>query len=295
MKGEFFRYIAEQGHYAGRTVPSATRQGLYACTASGTLLASINTRSAEQVIEMLNKALEAWHAMDEAKRSEIGPYPLESYTPDVRYHFEFPEDGLVLRTYSRDLPRRVDTRPDDWRKSAVNINHAWFTRDEMLRFVPPGEVPGTVHPIPRPLVRRFALFHFVDNVRGETDIWRDEQSVADMKTEIVERQGEILVIRLSGFADNAASGRWAIRPFQEEQDRERGVKLLVEGVLHWDLAEQKFRRFDVVAYGTRWGGTEHNLRWDDLNPSPIAIVFELAGDAAKDRVPPQHVYRGYFR
>ena len=29
-KGEFFRLIAEQGHYAGRTQPSATRQGIYA-------------------------------------------------------------------------------------------------------------------------------------------------------------------------------------------------------------------------------------------------------------------------
>ena len=37
-----FQKIAEQGHYAGRTRPSRTRQGTYATTADGTFLASWN-------------------------------------------------------------------------------------------------------------------------------------------------------------------------------------------------------------------------------------------------------------
>ena len=39
---QLFRKIAEQGHYAGRTQPSRTRQGTYATTADGTFLASWN-------------------------------------------------------------------------------------------------------------------------------------------------------------------------------------------------------------------------------------------------------------
>ena len=39
---QLFRKIAEQGHYAGRTRPSRTRQGTYATTADGTFLASWN-------------------------------------------------------------------------------------------------------------------------------------------------------------------------------------------------------------------------------------------------------------
>ena len=35
-----FQAIAEQGHYAGRSRPSTTRQGIYACTPSGRFLAS---------------------------------------------------------------------------------------------------------------------------------------------------------------------------------------------------------------------------------------------------------------
>ena len=39
---QLFQKIAEQGHYAGRTRPSFTRQGTYATTADGTFLASWN-------------------------------------------------------------------------------------------------------------------------------------------------------------------------------------------------------------------------------------------------------------
>ena len=62
-KGRFFRQVAEQGHYAGRTVPSATRQGQYAFTADGRLLASINTRDAAPLRAMLTRALDRWHAL----------------------------------------------------------------------------------------------------------------------------------------------------------------------------------------------------------------------------------------
>ncbi|HEX2184014.1 MAG TPA: hypothetical protein VHN78_00740, partial [Chloroflexota bacterium] len=43
-KGEFFRLVAEQGHYAGRTYPTSTRQGYYAFTPDGTVLAAANSR-----------------------------------------------------------------------------------------------------------------------------------------------------------------------------------------------------------------------------------------------------------
>ena len=61
-KGEFFRLIAEQGHYAGRTKPTATRQGLYTATSDGELLASINTTNVERVLEMIGSALSKWEA-----------------------------------------------------------------------------------------------------------------------------------------------------------------------------------------------------------------------------------------
>ena len=57
--GQTRRELAEQGHYAGRTRPTNTRQGIYAAAPSGVLLASVNTRSAERMAAMLEEALAA--------------------------------------------------------------------------------------------------------------------------------------------------------------------------------------------------------------------------------------------
>src|SRR2546422_5590413 len=82
-KGEFFRLVAEQGHYAGRTQPSATRQGIYACTAEGRLLASINTRQAEPMRGMVQEALRRWREepADDERLGPGGPYEPDPRTP----------------------------------------------------------------------------------------------------------------------------------------------------------------------------------------------------------------------
>jgi hypothetical protein len=38
-----FQQVAEQGHYAGRTTPTDTRQGIYAFAPSGAFLGSMNS------------------------------------------------------------------------------------------------------------------------------------------------------------------------------------------------------------------------------------------------------------
>ena len=52
-----FQKVAEQGHYAGRTRPSSTRQGTYATTADGTFLASWNNNNPRVVARKLREAL----------------------------------------------------------------------------------------------------------------------------------------------------------------------------------------------------------------------------------------------
>src|SRR5438876_6440199 len=132
-KGEFFRLVAEQGHYAGRTQPSATRQGIYACTAEGRLLASVNTREADKLLAMMHQALRQWRELPPPQSVTLTDptHPaVASHPPDPRYHRAYPAGGLVLKVYARDLPRRNETRPDDWRRDAINYDHAWFTRGE---------------------------------------------------------------------------------------------------------------------------------------------------------------------
>jgi len=290
-KGEYFRYIAEQGHYAGRTLPSASRQGLYAFRADGTLLASVNTREARPLLGMLERALDRW----EENPRTIAEAP-DTYDPDPRFRSRYPEGGLVLLTTTRDLPRAADTRPDDLRRHAFNHDYAWFTREEAASLVPTDPRIGGVMPVPLPIVRRIARFHLLDSTRGETPAWRAEDvEVADLTVEVTGLDGEVVELRLEGRIRNHAHGTWAIRGFQPpESDQDRGFDAWLLGFLAYDRATSAFTRFDTLAVGTRWGGTEYNGRYDDLAPAPLGVMFELAGSLPRDRTPPHANLADYF-
>ena len=50
-----FQGFCEQGHYGGRTLPTRTRQGIYAIAPSGRFLASINATQPDRIAAMLRK------------------------------------------------------------------------------------------------------------------------------------------------------------------------------------------------------------------------------------------------
>ena len=160
-----FQKIAEQGHYAGRTQPSFTRQGTYATTADGTLLASWNKNDPRIVARKLREALKNWDKLKAEGRKFSGEDPLDIAQLHRADRF-FPEGGLVLKVNTRDLPRD----PPQQRRWAQSWNQdfAWFTKEEAGQFLP-GEIgPGRTREVPRRLVERLARFHFLDNVRGQT-------------------------------------------------------------------------------------------------------------------------------
>ena len=124
-EAKLFQEFCEKGHYAGRTKPTGTRQGIYAVTPTGELLASWNSRRVDYVKEQMSAALAKWEAMSDAERLpedalESGPRPEDHY----------PEDGLVLQVFSRDLPREDGESCSDWRKDAWNVDHLWLSAKE---------------------------------------------------------------------------------------------------------------------------------------------------------------------
>ena len=303
-KGRFFRLVAEQGHYGGRTVPSATRQGQYAFTADGHLLASINAREAAPMRAMLAQALERWRALGAA--GPAAPAPEEPYARDPRYPDRYPEGGLVLKQTLRDLPRPPDHPIPQARPDAVNFDYVWFTAAEARRLLPPALRAGERTALPEPLVRRLARFHLLDSVRGETPAWRDEHVTrARLWSEVtaVEPAGPApagqrarrVHLRLEGAVLCQQAGAWAVRPFRRHwEGLTRGYDCRLLGEAVYDAAAGRFERFDLLAVGDRWGGTEHNARQEDLQPAPLGIAFELAGDAPADRTPPHADLRAYF-
>lgn len=273
-------------------MPSATRQGQYTCMADGTLLASCNVRKPEDLLAMLQTALERWEQRPPASATASTP---ASYEPDPAHPSLYPEDGLVLRVASRDLPRDTDSRPDDWRKDMFNLDFAWFTRDEARSLVPDDPQPGQTIQVPEPLVRRLARFHILDNARGETPAWRpDHVREANMTASIVHSNEDEVELRLEGTVRNEAHGIWAIRPFQEQAERERGMHAHLLGKAIYNRSRDAFDQFTLLAVADRWGGTEHNCRWDDLEPAPLGIAFTIAGRAPSDRVPPHANLWDYF-
>jgi len=284
--GQFFKKVAEQGHYGGRTEPTNTRQGSYTCTAAGDLLDSVNTRDAQRMCQMMRNALEKWHQADASTADLIIPDAPATNTP------EYPSDGLILKLFVRDLPR-AETEAD----TRHNIDYVWFTNAETASLLPPdlGQNQEEYN-IPQHLAHRLARFHFVDRARGESPHW----NAADVKQAVITLTLEHLDdstarFRLDGTIRNTAPPSMAINPFSgQKTDMERGLALMLQGTLHYNRQTLSFEHADLLATGTSWGATTYNARFDDLSPTPIGFALERAGDTRIERTPPQALGPDYF-
>jgi hypothetical protein len=291
--GLYFQVMAEHGHYAGRTTPSDTRQGIYAFAPSGKFLASINTRSAEAVAGMLRKALKAWDALPAAERtaseSQLGA---ETAGKVKRLERWYPKDGLVLRAAARDLPReRPQSRRADWRADAWNLDFAWFRKDEARSFVPEPTVGATAE-VPTELASRFLRCHLIDNVRGQTESFPPKAlERGALRTRVTAVEGEVVILRIEGEARLERQGSWPIQGFSKPQpDQRLGFEGRLLGTARWDRSRERFVQFELLAVGIRWGGTQFNGRGDDMGTAPIGYHFALAGDSPQERVAPARIW-----
>ncbi len=291
-EGDLFRLIAEQGHYGGRFQPTDTRQGMYACRPDGTLLGSCNVHGADRLLPVLRRALEGWREGAGA-RAGAG-----DGATDGRYRQEPPPGGLALRVWVRDLPRdpEADARPDDWRRRAFNLDHAWFRADEAAALVPEATAGASVA-WPEALARRVARFHLIDNVRGEPPMWRDDEvREAEMRSRVREVRGGRVRLDLEGHAALGGLSRWTDDWTGRPQESARSTEARFDGEAEWDVALRRFARFDLVAVGTRVGGTQYNSRGDDPGPAPIGWAWEIAdGSLPGDATPPQGFHGRYFQ
>jgi hypothetical protein len=290
---QLFRKIAEQGHYGGRTQPSRTRQGTYAVTADGTFLSSWNKNDRRIVARKLRESLKIWDRLKAEGRTITGEDPLDITELDRADRY-FPERGLVLKVYTRDLPRDPPQQ-EPW-ADARNQDFAWFTKKEARQFLPGKIAPGRKREVPRDLVERLARFHFLDNVRGQTPPFLASAiEDATLTGRVTAVDCDVVFLRLEGRTKAVQKGDWSIQGFQDmnrPSEQERGLDMKVLGSARFDRKQGRFVGFEVVAVGTRWGGTQYNCRGDDLAPAPFGAVLSLAGLSRADRVAPAH-FRGY--
>lgn len=279
LECRFFQAFAEQGHYGGRSEPSDTRQGIYAITPSGKLLASINTRSSGQVADMLVRALAAFAELPREERL-LQTDPALRHDENKRYEARFPAGGVALRVTTRDLPRAEPeaSRRNDWRPLAWNTDWAWLKREEVLALCAPEPEPalGSTWTLSADLPRRIARAQLVDIVRGQTGAFRDaEVERAELRVTLESLQDGVAHLRLEGSSRTQAVGRWKVAGFERaDEDQTRGLDLVWLGHARWDRDAQRLLELELLCAGTRWGATQFNGREDDLGPAPIAFHLE---------------------
>lgn len=290
---KLFQKIAEQGHYAGITRPSRTRQGTYATTADGTFLASWNNNNPRFVAQKLREALEKWDRLKAEGRKFSTEDPLDVSQLNRADRF-FPEGGLILKVHTRDLPR--DPPQEGRWADAWNQDFAWFTKEEAREFLPGDIEPGRSHQVPRGLVERLARLHLLDNVRGQTSPFpADAIQDATLTSRITAVEGDLVSLKLEGRTKAVQKGEWSIRGYRDmnrPSSQERGLEMKLLGTARFDRKAGRFVAFEVVALGTRWGGTQYNGRGRDLAPAPFGAVLTLAGASRAERVAPEH-FGGY--
>jgi len=269
-----FTKIGEQGHYG------KPQQGIYAAAPSGVLLGSTNQRDAKVVAEMLKKALEKWETLDKKDR-----YLEKDPAKEPQGRSLYPEGGLVLQLFSRDLPRKDGGESKGYWVGAWNSDVAWFTKEEAKSMVPAARQAGAKQAVAEKLARRIARCHLTDNVRGESRIFEpDHVRKAEVSVSVTKVEGDLVHLRLEGSAAAEEKGTWKIK--EGEVSTARGYEMKLLGLATWDAKKERFAAFDLVAAGPRWGGWNHS-RTGDLDANPMGVLFRLVtGDSASDRVPP---------
>jgi hypothetical protein len=126
------------------------------------------------------------------------------------------------------------------------------------------------------LLHRIACAHLIDNVRGQTSPFQENQvKKARLYTEVTKVEGDVVSLRLEGETRTEMEGR-----------REHGLDMRLLGNATFDLAQGRFLTFELVAFGSRWGSTQLNGRRGDTDLAPIGILFTLAADSPCEHVAP---------
>lgn len=262
--------------FGGKRTLSADRggtQGQYAVAPNGELLGACNTGDPKAVAAMMKQALEKWEKLPREKRllaEAPDPKAAERWR---RWEKLYPEDGLVLSVVSRDQKR---VRWPDW-----NQDYAWFRKDEARAFVPAEAKKDARHDVPRELVERLARFHLIDNVYALNYTFFPKEAIekASLMATVVQVEDDLVSLRFEG--ETRAS-------ILDPQKLGYEPKLL--GRAKYNLKDQKFVSFELVAVGMRWGLGNCNQRHDPA-PALMGIVFTLADNSPAERLPPAFISR----
>ena len=252
-EGDYWRKIAGQ---SPRNNFNSTTQGIFAATASGELLAFNNNRGPDKTKALLRKALDASRNKQDTKAK-----PLVVKKPDPRYLHKAPEGIRIARVHTKVLGGQTPTN-NFWKKiasHATSYDTLWITAKEERAIVSDRRIPIS-------LARRLALFHLIDNTRGEPTFWEDEE------------------IKKSTFSINK-QGLLTGKIHLVSKNNIMGYEADIRG--HIEFKGNTLTRFDLVAHGDYWGECQYTKGAPE-GRFPLGVSFRLVdGTSPYDQIPPQ--------
>jgi len=250
-----------------------TRQGIWVIAPSGKLLSHVNSNQPERVLAMLRQGLAAWDGLDAEQRR----LPQDArLTPEHRWEHSYPVDGLVLERIARDLPHegRSPAALERWNRDFV-----WFSAQEARRWLPEKIEVGAQHVLPADLALRLARFHLVDNVRGQTLPYAEQEvAVAEIRCRVLAVADGRARVEFSGRTCAAADGPWLQGQslWTPKQTHPHGIETRLLGHASFDFDASAFEAFELLGLGWRTGRTVMNGRGRDASPGPIGFHLQLA-------------------
>lgn len=241
--------------------PSKTKQGVYAMMPDGTYLSGrfVGTRK-EQVMTLMREALLKWKSL--VKERKLNPKPVPQNEALLAWKKQKAEElGLHVQLHYRDLPRMGKQVTGHGKKIGGHYNTTWLelTKAEAGTLVAKNsewqEVPVGVR-------NKIFTLGLKDIVYGQSPKWKAGSVIGgNLKV----RQGKTtrsgLVIELAG--------KFHLKDHSHE------FKGHLLGKMLWSEKDRKITRFEVVALGSRSGGTTYNFRNGDEAAAPLGISMSM--------------------
>ena len=279
-----FQEMANSGHYRGE---GTTRQGIYICTPSGKLLSSINSLNPDEVLEKIRYGLELWNKKDNSEKISK-----EKIDIKVKHRWEdsFPNDGLILESFNRDLfsdPPKKDDRNSRW-----NMDHVWFNKYEARKWIPSEPKIGLTYKVPEIISNRLFCFHIVDNVRGQTIPFAPQElKNSEIIVLVTDVRESIVDITIKGSSVAKSDGPWLLgdNDWKPKDLLDHGMSSEIFGKATYNLKQNKFTDFEIVSIGKRFGKTEHNSRINFPDTSYVGFLFQINRNDKNSKIAPAFI------
>ena len=263
---------------------SGTMQGTYVLTATGKLLARVNSANADHVLKVLHKSLEAWNELPASERKAN-----RDAAPRANHRWEdsYPANGLVLERFARD----ISDNPSDQPIAPINRDPVWFSEEEAQGWLPEARV-GASTEVATHCIERLARTSFVDNVRGQTlPFIQSELRNCAMRSEVLAIRGPHIDIRIQGHIRAVADGPWRGEDnyWKPARDWPRQLSTQIFGEATFDRDSGRFTAFELVATGKRQGRTAFNGRHREATDSSHSIGFLLRLAPPSYRIAPTFI------